>query len=48
MRIYTQNEKYTIWENEANYTYQIQFKDEEIDSVVYDIAADAICEASER
>lgn len=44
MRIYTKTEQYTIWENE-DYTYQIQFKDKELDSVVYDIAADAIIAA---
>ena len=44
MRIYTKTEHYTIWENE-DCTYQIQFKDKEIDSVVYDIAADAIIAA---
>ena len=44
MRIYTKTEHYTIWENE-DYTYQIQLKDKELDSVVYDIAADAILAA---
>ena len=44
MRIYTKTEQYTILENE-DYTYQIQFKDKELDSVVYDIAADAILAA---
>ena len=45
MRIYTKTEQCTIWENESNYTYQIQLKDKEIDSVVYDFAADAILAA---
>ena len=44
MRIYTKTEHYTIWENE-DYTYQIQPKDKDLDSVVYDVAADAIIAA---
>lgn len=44
MRIYTKTEHYTIWENE-DYTYQIQLKNKDLDSVVYDIAADAIIAA---
>ena len=44
MRIYTKTKHYTIWENE-DYTYQIQLKNKDLDSVVYDIAADAILAA---
>jgi len=44
MRIYTKTEHYTIWENE-DYAYQIQLKNKDLDSVVYDIAADAIVAA---
>ena len=46
MRIYTKTEQYTIWENE-DFTYQIQMAGKEVDSKIYDIAADAIIKAEE-
>ena len=47
MRIYTQNEKYTIWANE-NYLYFIQMSGKEVESKSFNFAADAICEAEDR
>lgn len=47
MRIYTQNEEFTIWENE-NYLYFIQMSGKEIESKSFDFAADAIEEAVSR
>ena len=46
MRIYTKTEQYIIWENE-DFTYQIQMVGKEVDSKIYDIAADAIIKAEE-
>lgn len=46
MRIYTKTKHYTIWENE-NFTCQIQMAGKEIDSTVYDYAAEAIIKAEE-
>ena len=47
MKIYTQNDKFTIWENE-NYLYFIQMSGKEIESKSFDFAAEAIAEASDR
>ena len=41
MRIYTKTPQYIIWENK-DFTYQIQMAGKDIESKVYDIAADAI------
>ena len=46
MRIYTKTPQYIIWENE-DFTYQIQMVGKDVDSKVYDIAADAIEVADE-
>ena len=46
MRIYTKTERYIIWENK-DFTYQIQMVGKEIDSIVYDYAADAIEKAED-
>lgn len=46
MRIYTKTERYIIWENE-DFTYQIQMVGKEVDSTVYDYAAEAIMAAEE-
>lgn len=47
MRIYTQNEKFTIWED-TDFTYFIQMHGENIEPMQFKTAAEAICEASER
>ncbi len=47
MRIYTQNEKFTIWED-IDFTYYIQMNDEDMEFKQFKTAAEAICEASER
>lgn len=41
MKIYTQNDKFTIWENE-NYLYFIQMNGKEVESKSFDFAAEAI------
>ena len=46
MRIYTKTPQYVIWENE-DFTYQIQMAGKEVDSKIYDIAAEAIIAAEE-
>lgn len=46
MRIYTKTPQYVIWENE-DFTYQIQMVGKEVDSKIYDIAADAIEKAED-
>jgi hypothetical protein len=47
MRIYTQNEEFTIWENE-NYLYFIQMSGKEVEPKAYDLASYAIEEAVGR
>lgn len=47
LKIYTQNDKFTILENE-NYLYFIQMSGKEIESKSFDFAAAAIAEASDR
>ena len=47
MKIYTQNDKFTIWENE-NYLYFIQMSGKEVESKSFDFAAEAIAEASDQ
>lgn len=47
MRIYTQNEEFTIWVNE-NYLYFIQMSGKEIESKSFNFAAEAIEEAVGR
>lgn len=47
MRIYTQNEKYTIWED-IDFTYFIEMRGEAMELKQFKTAAEAICEASER
>lgn len=47
MKIYTQNENFTIWENE-NYLYFIQMSGKEVESKSFDFAADAIEKAISR
>lgn len=47
MRIYTQNEKFTIWED-IDFTYFIEMRGEPMELKQFKTAGEAICEASER
>lgn len=47
MTIYTQNEKFTIWED-IDFTYYIQMSGEAMELRKFKTAAEAICEASDR
>ncbi len=47
MRIYTQNEKFTIWED-IDFTYFIEMRGEVMELKQFKTAAEAITEASDR
>lgn len=47
MRIYTQNEKFTIWED-IDFTYFIQMHGEPMEFIQFKTAAEAIEEAYKR
>lgn len=47
MRIYTQNNKFTIWED-IDFTYFIEMSGEAMELKPFKTAAEAICEASDR